>query len=123
MAFIQTLEHLQRAGIAAFGGGKKLREAHAPLWIERNGLRIAVLGYNEFLPRSFKAGPNWPGVAWSEDSEGVTDIRAARLVGRLGDSIHALGSGEGAGSQPTSANAARLMIDAGADAVAGAIPT
>jgi poly-gamma-glutamate synthesis protein (capsule biosynthesis protein) len=49
--------------------GAILAEAHAPLWIERKGLRIAVLGYNEFKPRSFEAGPAHPGIAWSEDAQ------------------------------------------------------
>jgi poly-gamma-glutamate synthesis protein (capsule biosynthesis protein) len=122
-AFTQTLEHLQSAGIAAFGGGRNLREAHAPLWIERNGLRIAVLGYNEFLPRSFEAGPNWPGVAWSEDSEVVTDIRAARLAGAdvVIPFMHWGWEKELAPSQRQH-TLARLMIDAGADAVVGGHP-
>lgn len=80
-AFLETLQNLRRVGIAAFGGGRDAREAHAPLWVERNGLRIALLGYNEFKPRSFEAGPTWPGIAWSEDGEVVGDIRAARRAG------------------------------------------
>ena len=80
-AFVDTLEHARRAGIQAFGGGRNLREAHAPLWIHRNGLRIAVLAYNEYKPRSFEAGASRPGVAWSEDDEVISDIRAARKAG------------------------------------------
>jgi poly-gamma-glutamate synthesis protein (capsule biosynthesis protein) len=62
-AFLDTIDHL-RAGIRSFGGGRNLPDAHAPLWIHKNGLRIAVLGYNEYKPRSFEAGasrPAWPG--------------------------------------------------------------
>jgi hypothetical protein len=59
-AFLETLEHLAGQGIAAIGGGRQLAEAHRPLWIERRGLRIAVLAYNEFKPRSFEAGADWP---------------------------------------------------------------
>lgn len=122
-AFTETLQHLQRAGIASFGGGHTLRDAHAPLWIERNGLRIAVLGYNEFKPRSFEAGPNWPGIAWSEDSEVVTDIRAARLAGAdvVIPFMHWGWEMEPAPSERQQ-TLARLMIDAGADAVVGGHP-
>ena len=80
-AFLDTIEHARQAGIRSFGGGRNLREAHAPLWIHKNGLRIAVLGYNEYKPRSFEAGASRPGVAWSEDSEVISDIRAARKAG------------------------------------------
>jgi hypothetical protein len=75
-AFLETLDLLAGQGIATFGGGRNLTEAHRPLWIERRGLRIAVLAYNEFKPRSFEAGAEWPGIAWSEDSQVVADIRA-----------------------------------------------
>jgi poly-gamma-glutamate synthesis protein (capsule biosynthesis protein) len=80
-AFVETMQHLDQAGIARFGGGRNLDEAHRPLWIEKKGLRIAVLAYNEFKPRAFEAGADWPGVAWSEDEHVVADIRAARAAG------------------------------------------
>ena len=80
-AFVETMQRVKAAGIAVFGGGENLQAAHAPLWIERKGLRIAVLGYNEFKPRAFEAGATWPGVAWSDDREVVADIRAARRAG------------------------------------------
>jgi len=80
-AFGETMRHLSNAGIAYFGGGHNLAEAHRPLWIDKNGLKIAVLGYNEFKPRAFEAGANWPGVAWSEDDLVIADIRAAKSAG------------------------------------------
>lgn len=54
-AFLETLGHLAGHGIAAFGGGRHLTEAHRPLWIEQRGLRITVLAYNKFKPRAFEA--------------------------------------------------------------------
>jgi len=80
-AFRETMQHLDNAGIAWFGGGRNLAEAHRPLWIDRKGLKIAVLGYNEFKPRAFEAGADWPGVAWSEDDQVIADIRAAKAAG------------------------------------------
>ena len=73
---------LKAAGLGQFGGGYNLREAHTPLVIERKGIRIALLGYNEFMPRSFEADFDAPGSAWSEDEQVVADIRAARSVHR-----------------------------------------
>ena len=80
-AFGETMRHLANAGIAHFGGGHDLAEAHRPLWIAKDGLKIAVLAYNEFKPRAFEAGANWPGVAWSEDDQVIADIRAAKAAG------------------------------------------
>ncbi|MDP1956659.1 MAG: CapA family protein, partial [Rhodocyclaceae bacterium] len=122
-AFLETLDHLKQTGIASFGGGHNLTEAHAPLWIEKNGLRIAVLGYNEFKPRSFEAGPHWPGIAWSEDSHVVADIRAARASGAdlVIPFMHWGWENEPAPDE-RQRQLARLMIDAGAAAVVGGHP-
>ncbi len=122
-AFMETLGHLQGAGIASFGGGANLREAHKPYWIAKNGLRIAVLGYDEFKPRSFEAGATWPGVAWSEDSLVVADIRAARAAGAdvVIPFMHWGWEREPAPSQ-RQRDLARLMVQAGADAVVGSHP-
>lgn len=122
-ALAETLGHLRGAGIAAFGGGLSLREAHAPLWIERRGLRIAVLGYNEFKPRTFEAGATWAGIAWSEDGQVVEAIRAARRAG-ADAVIPFMHWGWERESEPDARQwaLARLMIDAGADAVVGGHP-
>ncbi len=122
-AFRETLAHLRDAGITPFGGGRDLREAHAPLWIERAGLRIAVLAYNGFKPRAFEAGPSWPGVAWAEDAEMAADIRAARRAG-ADVVIPFMHWGWEREPEPGARQwaQARLLIDAGADAVVGSHP-
>jgi len=122
-AFLDTLRRLDDAGIRRFGGGANLAEAHAPLWIERQGLRIAVLGYNEFKPRSFEAGAARPGVAWSEDSQVLADIRAARAAGAdlIIPFMH-WGWEREARPSPRQRQLARRMIDAGADLVVGSHP-
>lgn len=123
-AFAEMLGLLDQKGILKFGGGHNLREAHAPLIVERKGLRIALLGYDEFMPRSFEADYNAPGVAWSEDEQVVSDIRAARSVHHANLVIPIMHWGW---ENETIAGArqrrlARLMIDAGADAVIGGHP-
>ncbi|KAB2923592.1 MAG: CapA family protein [Dechloromonas sp.] len=122
-AFLETLEHLDRAGIARFGGGRNLAEAHRPLWIERHGLKIAVLGYNEFKPRRFEAGADWPGIAWSEDDQVLDDIRAARAAG-ADLIIPFMHWGWEKTPQPDARQRtlARRMIDAGAALVVGSHP-
>lgn len=122
-AFLETLSLLDGAGIAHFGGGANLQAAHAPLWVERKGLRIALLGYDEFKPRAFEAGPDWPGVAWSEDSQVVADIRAARAAG-ADLVIPFMHWGWEREPQPSERQRqlAHTMIDAGAAMVIGGHP-
>ncbi len=123
-AFAQMLGLLRQAGLAQAGGGLNLSQAHTPWIVERRGLRIAILSYNEFLPRSFEAGHDAPGVAWSEDEQVVHDIRRARQVHRADLVIPFMHWGW---ENERVANArqrllARKMIDAGADAVIGGHP-
>ncbi|MFC5301044.1 CapA family protein [Azospira restricta] len=122
-AFVETLSLLDIAGIQAFGGGRNLAEAHQPAWIEHSGLRIAILGYNEYKPRAFEAGPDWPGVAWSEDGHVLRGIAAARAAGAdiVIPFMHWGWEGEREPS-PRQRELARRMIDAGAAAVVGAHP-
>lgn len=122
-AFAQMLGLLKQSGLGYYGGGYNLKEAHTPLMLERHGLRIAVLGYDEFQPRNFEADHDRPGVAWSEDEQVVRDIVDARRVWKADVVIPVMHWGW---EEPI-ANArqralARLMIDAGADAVIGGHP-
>ena len=90
-AFLDTLGRLENAGIRGFGGGANLAEAHAPLWIERQGLRIAVLTYDEFKPRSFEAGADlivpfmhW---GWEREAKPSARQRGKLIVYRLGNFV------------------------------------
>ena len=63
-ALLHTMELLHGHGIATAGGGADDVEAHAPAVIEKNDVRIAMLGYTTlFLDPGFTAGPGRPGVA------------------------------------------------------------
>jgi len=122
-AFMETLKHVNDVGIKTFGGGGNAQEAHTPRWIERNGLRIALLAYNEFKPRSFEAGANHPGIAWSEDTQVVADIRAARKAGaNLVIPFMHWGWEREPHPDARQRALARKMIDAGADVVVGGHP-
>ncbi|WP_295458694.1 CapA family protein [uncultured Thiodictyon sp.] len=123
-AFAEMLGLLDQAGIGRFGGGINLAQAHRPLIIERNGLRIAFLGYDEFLPRSFEAGADQPGVAWSEDEQVERDIARARGTDHADLVIPIMHWGweHDTIASPRQRQLARLMIDAGADAVIGGHP-
>ncbi len=122
-AFVETTQHLDAAGIARFGGGSNLAEAHRPLWIEKKGMKIAILGYNEYKPRRFEAGPQTPGVAWSEDEQVIADIRSAKAAG-ADHVIPFLHWGWESLPEPDDRQRdfARRLIDEGASAVVGSHP-
>lgn len=123
-AFAEMLQRLEEVGLPQVGGGRDLASAHEPHIIQRHGLKIALLGYNEFFPRHFEAGHDHPGVAWSEDEQVLEGIRRARRVHGADLVIPFMHWGQ---EHELVANSrqrqlARLMIDAGADAVVGTHP-
>jgi len=123
-AFADMLGLLARQGIGQTGGGLNLSQAHRPLMLERQGLRIALLSYNEFMPRSFEADHDAPGVAWSEDEQVIDDISLARTQHQA--DLVLVFMHWGWENEPVAngrqRQLARLIIDAGADAVVGGHP-
>lgn len=123
-AFAEMLGLLKQQQLPYFGGGYTLKQAHEPHIIHKNGYRIALLGYNEFMPRSFEASHELAGTAWSEDEQVIADIQAARLVHRADLVIPFMHWGweNEMKAGPRQRELARKMIDAGADAVIGGHP-
>jgi poly-gamma-glutamate capsule biosynthesis protein CapA/YwtB (metallophosphatase superfamily) len=122
-AFEETLSRLEAAGLPYFGGGHDASAAHAPLLLKKRGLTIALLGYDEFHPRSFEATPERAGVAWAEEEQIVLDIGRARAAGAqvVLPFLHWGWENEFSPSA-RQRQLARAMIDAGASAVIGAHP-
>lgn len=122
-AFLEQLGHLDRNELTYFGGGKNCAQARRPAIVERRGIRIALLGYNDFQPRSFEAGPAWPGVAWAVDEQIAADIRAARSQYQADLVIPFMHWGwENEPANERQKTLARQMIEHGADLVVGAHP-
>ncbi|MFY9478066.1 MAG: CapA family protein [Aquabacterium sp.] len=123
-AFAQMLRRLKAVGVPYFGGGHSLREAHEPLIVARHGLRIALLGYNGFLPRAFEATEDHPGIAWIDEQHLIEDIRRARTAHHADLVIPFMHWGQE--HEPLASDhqrgLARRMIDAGADMVVGTHP-
>ena len=81
-----TQKYLRQYGIATVGAGLDAAAAHAPVIIQRNGLRLAFLGYVDVAPeksgfnaRSWTATATSPGVAWADPDQIKDDVQAARL--------------------------------------------
>ena len=120
---LQTMDRLRAARIQFFGAGKNLSEAHRPLIVQRKGVRVALLGYNEFQPRWFEAGPSAQGVAWGEDEQILRDMKTARAAGaQVVIPIIHWGWEHETVPCPRQRELARVLIDAGADAVVGGHP-
>lgn len=63
-AIMQTIEILDKAGIAHVGAGINDEEAHRPVILDRNGTKFAFLSYSSvFIPEFFPAQKNRPGIA------------------------------------------------------------
>lgn len=122
LAFSEMLGRLRQAGVGYFGGGDNLAQAHAPLIVERRGLRIALLGYNEFMPRHFEADTDRAGIAWSDDEQVWLDIQRAREQADVVIPVMHWGQEHEPRANERQRQLARLMIDAGAAAVVGGHP-
>ncbi|MEO6277240.1 CapA family protein [Roseateles sp.] len=120
-AFAQMLGRLDQTGLPYFGGGTNLRAAHRPAIVERQGVRIALLGYNEMFPRQFEAGPASPGIAWADEEQIVADIRAARTQADVVIPYMHWGQEHSESAHARQRALARLMIGAGAGAGADAV--
>lgn len=122
-AFLEQLNLLEKCRLPYFGGGRDCAHARTPRLLEIKGWRIALLGYNDFKPRAFEAGPAWPGVAWSVDEQVLADLRLARTQQKADFVIPVMHWGwESEPENDRQKTLARLMIDAGADLVIGSHP-
>lgn len=85
-ALRDTMRLLDNRGIKHAGAGENSTAAHAPVFVERNGLRIAFLGYvarmweshTSFYTGMWEAGATTPGVAIARPTEVARDVAAAR---------------------------------------------
>jgi poly-gamma-glutamate synthesis protein (capsule biosynthesis protein) len=121
--FVETLAALGKAGSKVFGGGKDLAEAHRAALFERNGVKIALLGYLDFFPRWFAAAPGMPGVAWLDEDQAALDIAKARAEGA---DVVVIVPHWGVEHEPKANDRqrriSRTLLDAGANAVIGGHP-
>ncbi len=115
-AFLDQLALLKKPELQYFGGGCNSQEAYRPLILNRKGLRIALLGFNRFPPKSFAAGQEEPGTAWLDEPDVVKAIKSAREEHHADIVIPYLHWGKEDHPGPTTEQKelARRLIDAGA---------
>ena len=85
VAFKDTLSLLDKHGIAHVGGGLNRASARSPVLMERNGLRVALLGYilpntgaKPWYPGLWNATPSRAGLAVGTPENVTADVLAAR---------------------------------------------
>jgi poly-gamma-glutamate capsule biosynthesis protein CapA/YwtB (metallophosphatase superfamily) len=114
-ALLDTLVHLDTSGIAHVGAGAELAAARAPVTLEAEGFRLAVLGCSDHPPE-WAAAPDAPGIAygfdWIEEALGTVEADAVLVTPHWGPNMTTEPSAE------ARAAAARLLA-AGATLVAG----
>jgi poly-gamma-glutamate capsule biosynthesis protein CapA/YwtB (metallophosphatase superfamily) len=71
-ALLDTLAHLDAAGIRVVGAGSDLERARAPAVLEHDGFRLAVVACSDH-PEEYAAGDDRPGIAYADLRDGLPD--------------------------------------------------
>ena len=124
-----TVAHLADRQIAAPGAGSNLAAASAPAVIERNGLRVAVVGLVDvpsegvgFSRQTWEAGADRWGVAWADAETVARSVQAARAEADVVVAMLHFGFEYHATPSESQRTLARAAIDAGATLVIGSHP-
>src|SRR6266498_4634658 len=64
-ALLDTLSHLDAAGIRVVGAGTDVERARAPVVLEADGFRLGVLGFADH-PGEYAADADRPGIAYAD---------------------------------------------------------
>ncbi len=125
----QTTKAFDEAGIRTVGAGSNEGQAHAPVFIDISGFRLAFLAYvdvpveyNGFDPKIWTAGHATPGVSWADDEKMAQDLRV--LDPQADFVIVLFHFGDEGVDIPSKRQIqlSRLAIDNGADLIVGSHP-
>lgn len=81
LAFLDSLERLTGIGIEYVGAGKNFEQSHTAKIIERNGIKVAYLGYTNLLPYSLRRIDSTPSVAGIDMEQIAVDIANVKKGG------------------------------------------
>lgn len=121
---LDTLKYLDAAGIAHIGAGKDLAQADQAVYIEKNGIKFAFLGYNDsdVVPPSYGAAAGHAGTNIMSVEKVQRDVKLARQHADIVIvSMHS-GIEYTPGPDNSQKNFAHAAIDAGANMVIGHHP-
>ncbi len=118
-ALSDTLSSLNEAQIASVGAGANREEAYRGVVLEREGLRVAIVGLGLQGSEALAAGPESPGVAWLDERWALWAVREAREQADV--VVVSCHWGEPFVSEvsPEQIAAAEALLEAGADLIVG----
>lgn len=121
---LDTMAHLDKAGIHHMGAGKNDTEAFAPVIKEANGIKVAYIGVSRVVPTGdWKADKNRAGVAETYDyTRTVAAIKKAKEKADLVVVMVHWGIERADKPEQYQRDFARVYIDSGADLVIGSHP-
>ncbi|MED1916038.1 CapA family protein [Bacillus thuringiensis] len=121
---LDTFDALDENRIEYVGAGKDASRAYSPVFIEKNGIKIAILGFSRVIPEtSWYAGHSQPGMAASYDpSLAVKAIQEAKNQADLVVVIAHWGKERADYPVDHQKELSRAYIDAGADLIVGGHP-
>ena len=119
---LECIDALSALGIKKCGGGKNLSDANQPAVIEKNGVKVAFLGYSATYPKDAWATPGKPGTVFPEHNLLVQTVQKAAAENDLLVVQFHWGEEGRADPKEYQVNLAHLVIDNGADLVIGHHP-
>ena len=120
---LQTLDLARRTGLAVVGGGRNRAEAYRARFVRARGRTVAVIGVSRVLSPGWDATPNRAGLASAYDEAAVVDaVRAAEAFADVVVVAVHWGVEHVRCPDAHQRRLARLMVDAGADVIAGHHP-
>lgn len=119
-----TMKTLRQHHVMYVGAGKNSKEAYAPVYLERKGIKIALFGFSRVVPEpGWVAGKSKPGVASAYAPEAALNaIKAARKNADLVLVMTHWGKERTTKLEDHQQELAHAFIDAGADLVVGGHP-
>lgn len=120
-ALLDTLRHLEEAGIQWVGAGRDVRQARRPAVLGTGAFRLSVLGLADD-PADFAAAADRPGTAFANLKAGVPRWVAESVAAGESDAVLVTphwGPNMRSEPLPYVRSAARSLIEAGATFVAG----
>jgi hypothetical protein len=118
----ETVQRLEQAGMAAVGVGPDAAAAARPVFREIHGVRLALLAFNDVPDPEDQAGASgWTRAAWDRDGAGGAIATARAQADAVIVLVH-WGYEYERRADPAQRDAARAMLEAGADLVLGHHP-
>jgi poly-gamma-glutamate synthesis protein (capsule biosynthesis protein) len=121
---LDTFSHLDDNKISYIGAGKNKKSAYTPIYVERKGVKIALLGFSRVLPKmEWAAGKFSPGVAEMYNPKlALEAVEEARKEAKLVIVVTHWGRERVTKLQDHQKDLAHALVDAGADLVVGSHP-